>query len=80
MVTDPLEECNKNGTQKHIPIEEYIIKIMKVIDIWKKPKESNVLVTGNKAELWYILRKCLADKVPLGVKKVEKVTHFLLLF
>ena len=59
----PIEECNRTGTYKHIPIEEDILKIMKVIDIWKELKESNILVTGNKTKLVSRLRKCLSYKV-----------------
>ena len=42
---------------------------MRVIEIRKDLKESNILVTGNKAELLYRLKKGLTDKVLVGVKK-----------
>ena len=67
-----LEECNRNGTQKNIPMEENILKIMRAIEIRKELKERNFLVTGNKAELLSRLRKGLSDKVPVGAKKADR--------
>ena len=48
---------------------------MKVIDIQKELKEINLLVTGDKKELLSRLRKGLADKVPVGVKKLDRTKN-----
>ena len=45
---------------------------MKVIEIQKESKERNLRVTGNKAELLSRLRKGLADKLPVGMKKANR--------